>query len=124
MFAEHRERDWSEGLQAALETFDKHRDPTLLRRNELEKRIALAWLALRNAERNGDWRQADQLQFVTIPRLELEAERAAVRVVRVDRAGQPVFEPVQRSSSKKNSRDRPQKTEDSCGFLNFPAGSF
>jgi hypothetical protein len=97
MFAEYREREGLDGVQAALETFDKHRDPALPRRNELEKRIALAWLALRNAERNGDWRRADQLQFGTIPRLEMEAERAAVRVI----SGQPVLDPVQQQFQKK-----------------------
>jgi hypothetical protein len=78
MFAEHREPFPSPALQAALETFDKHRDPGLPRRNEIDKKIALAWLALRNAERNGEWVRGNELQFSTIPRLELEAQRASL----------------------------------------------
>jgi hypothetical protein len=55
---------------------------------ELDKRIALAWLALRNAERNGDWVRAGELAYGTIPRLERELDQAVVRVVR---AVQPVY---------------------------------
>jgi hypothetical protein len=78
MFAEHREPFPTPELQAALEMFDKQRDPALPRWNEIDKKIALAWLALRNAERNGDWVRANELEFGVIPRLEMEAERAAL----------------------------------------------
>jgi hypothetical protein len=68
--------------------FAKYRAPDDPRRKELDKRIALAWLALRNAERNGNWVRAGELAYGTIPRLERELDQAAVRVVR---AVQPVY---------------------------------
>jgi hypothetical protein len=58
--------------------FAEQREPEDPRRKELDKRIALAWLALRNAERNGDWVRASQLAG-TILMLERELDRAAVR---------------------------------------------
>ena len=61
--------------------FAKYRAPDDPRRKELDKRIALAWLALRNAERNGNWVRAGELAYGTIPRLERELDQAAVQVV-------------------------------------------
>jgi hypothetical protein len=40
-----------------------------------DKRLALAWLALSNAEQNDDWVRAAELQFSVIPRLEAERRR-------------------------------------------------
>jgi hypothetical protein len=62
------------------EMFAEYRAPDDPRRKELDKRIALAWLALRNAERNGKWARASQLAGTI---LMLERDLAAVRVDRV-----------------------------------------
>ena len=62
------------------EMFAEYRPPPDPRRKEFEKQIALSWLALRNAERNGDWLRASVLARATIPRLERELELLSVQV--------------------------------------------
>jgi hypothetical protein len=56
------------------EMFAEYReiDPVAPGGKAIERRIALAWLALSNARRDREWVRAAELEFGLIPRLESE----------------------------------------------------
>jgi hypothetical protein len=101
--------------------FAEYREPEDPRRKVAERQIAMAWLALMNAERNGEWALAGELAYGTIPRLEREladmSPTCQLHVVREFKVEAP-------APSGKNYRSCPLQAEDFRGSANFRAGNF